>query len=1182
MQNHQSQQGNDQSHTSISSKTTKPSTKQATLQRQHWKQAESEEKNQGNEENPIQAKANTLIVNPQSPYQTREGKLGPVKSKNGQEPSIQAKQRVVQAKQVSHKSKQTPLQLAKTVNKEQTAATETSTGNVTGLPKQLKAGVENLSGYAMDDVKVHYNSSKPTQMKAHAYAQGTDIHLAPGQEKHLPHEAWHTVQQKQNKVKPTGQISGQALNDDPQLEKEADVMGQKAVQAKFEDSPVDLKQSSTTHPVQQQQVIQRVPLTPEEITTANTYNQGRYNYTAPTNDEETSYQEIIRLLNNVAQNEALYNAANDATEVGDDFARLVNAAQEQLFPENANAHDGQLGPGTLRAVMAAPANDMASTEIGIGENDSFISENQVSAPYTSYSNDAIGDFRVTGGVMEPAGHGQKGSARAIFAEQYFITSNANSGQLASFDMAAAIRFNAGRTINNLGEVINNLHALVQDDTLHTAAVQENDQAGMAFARLVAAAQALLNPEEGSIDGMFGNGTQTALTERTTLLEGYATSGETAIASADAFVQELAPFTEAFESRETHVYTDSEGIETIGVGFNLERDDAEARIVAVGANYQNILNGTEGLNDNQINILFFEDLENIGVNGARNVVANFDQLPYLARIVLADMAYNLGQTGLSNFTNMINAFEEDEPDYHTAADEMVDSQWFTQVGRRGDHHVGTIRLLASSRQDPRAQTVPAGPHNLGFDYVIENDEDEQIIAWYGGLVTQSGLAGGYGNRITIETDVRYNYEGTDYIVYTAYGHNDENYVEVGEVVQAGDVIGEMGGTGTGGATVYGAHVDLRTWITVEGSRIDISPNELERQLRANSATETATTTEDTETTTTDTPNTTTEDTETTTTDTPTTTTEDTETTTTDTPNTTTEDTETTTTDTPTTTTEDTETTTTDTPNTTTEDTETTTDTPTTTTESNQGQEQTPEADVAVVTTTASRQGVVRASLGLYILANTDHAYTDREHRQTEVYLPNNANLSIIGESSNAHGNWYQVSYTSGGNVTTGYVPQQYIESNVDEGVVNASLGLFILANTDYAYTDRTNRQTVVLMPNSARFVILGTLTNTHGSWYQVSYNDGQTTSTGYIPQQYTTAATVQGQVNASRGLYILANTNYAYTDRDHRETVVLLSSNTTINILGETSNDQGSWYRVSYENGGTTHTGYVPQKYITRN
>ncbi|WP_373520707.1 DUF4157 domain-containing protein, partial [Aquiflexum sp.] len=113
--------------------------------------------------------------------------------------------------------------------------------NKTGLPENLKSGIENLSGYIMDDVKVHFNSPKPATLQAHAYAQGTEIHLAPGQEKHLPHEAWHVVQQKQGRVKPTLQMSqssgdpafagkgGVNVNDDAGLEKEADVMGEKAL-----------------------------------------------------------------------------------------------------------------------------------------------------------------------------------------------------------------------------------------------------------------------------------------------------------------------------------------------------------------------------------------------------------------------------------------------------------------------------------------------------------------------------------------------------------------------------------------------------------------------------------------------------------------------------------------------------------------------------------------------------------------------------------------------------------------------------------------------------------------------------------------------------------------------------------------------------------------------------------------
>lgn len=103
-------------------------------------------------------------------------------------------------------------------------------GNNTGLPDNLKSGIENLSGYNMDDVKVHYNSDKPSQLQAHAYAQGTDIHIASGQEKHLPHEAWHVVQQKQGRVQPTLQMKGNInVNDDAGLENEADVMGVNAL-----------------------------------------------------------------------------------------------------------------------------------------------------------------------------------------------------------------------------------------------------------------------------------------------------------------------------------------------------------------------------------------------------------------------------------------------------------------------------------------------------------------------------------------------------------------------------------------------------------------------------------------------------------------------------------------------------------------------------------------------------------------------------------------------------------------------------------------------------------------------------------------------------------------------------------------------------------------------------------------
>ncbi|MFD1156675.1 eCIS core domain-containing protein [Roseovarius aestuarii] len=101
-------------------------------------------------------------------------------------------------------------------------------GEAGQLPRDLRAGVEHLSGESLGDIRVHRNSAAPAQVGAHAYAQGRDIHLGPGQDRHLPHEAWHVVQQAQGRVRPTLQAKGVGINDDPGLEAEADRMGAKA------------------------------------------------------------------------------------------------------------------------------------------------------------------------------------------------------------------------------------------------------------------------------------------------------------------------------------------------------------------------------------------------------------------------------------------------------------------------------------------------------------------------------------------------------------------------------------------------------------------------------------------------------------------------------------------------------------------------------------------------------------------------------------------------------------------------------------------------------------------------------------------------------------------------------------------------------------------------------------------
>lgn len=97
------------------------------------------------------------------------------------------------------------------------------------LPARLRAGIEAQSGIGMGDVRVHRNSARPAVLGALAVAQGRDIHLGPGQDRHLPHEAWHIVQQRQGRVAATGQVGSTAINDDAALEAEADAMGNRAL-----------------------------------------------------------------------------------------------------------------------------------------------------------------------------------------------------------------------------------------------------------------------------------------------------------------------------------------------------------------------------------------------------------------------------------------------------------------------------------------------------------------------------------------------------------------------------------------------------------------------------------------------------------------------------------------------------------------------------------------------------------------------------------------------------------------------------------------------------------------------------------------------------------------------------------------------------------------------------------------
>lgn len=103
----------------------------------------------------------------------------------------------------------------------------------TGMPEKVQAKMEKSFGADFSDVKIHADSSKASDIGAQAFAQGNNIHMAPGKyspnsqsgQELLGHELTHVVQQREGRVQATTQAKGIPVNDDAGLEKEADNFG---------------------------------------------------------------------------------------------------------------------------------------------------------------------------------------------------------------------------------------------------------------------------------------------------------------------------------------------------------------------------------------------------------------------------------------------------------------------------------------------------------------------------------------------------------------------------------------------------------------------------------------------------------------------------------------------------------------------------------------------------------------------------------------------------------------------------------------------------------------------------------------------------------------------------------------------------------------------------------------------
>jgi lysozyme len=135
-----------------------------------------------------------------------------------------------------------------------------------------------------------------------------------------------------------------------------------------------------------------------------------------------------------------------------------------------------------------------------------------------------------------------------------------------------------------------------------------------------------------------------------------------------FLTELADQLIEHEGFRSKIYNDSVGVPTIGYGRNLKAN---------------------GVSRQEARILLYND-----INHAMAVAKKESYWPTLStsrRKVVVDMIFNLGEENFKRFSRMRRALEASQ--WETAADNMRNSKWYHQVGKRGQR---LVKMMQTGR------------------------------------------------------------------------------------------------------------------------------------------------------------------------------------------------------------------------------------------------------------------------------------------------------------------------------------------------------------------------------------------------------------------------------------------------------------------------------------------------------
>ena len=127
-----------------------------------------------------------------------------------------------------------------------------------------------------------------------------------------------------------------------------------------------------------------------------------------------------------------------------------------------------------------------------------------------------------------------------------------------------------------------------------------------------------------------------------------------------------------------VYLDHLGYPTVGVGHLILEGDQE---YGEGTGFK--------INQTRCDELFYQDIKNV-LNDCEGHLSEWSTYPEEVKLIVANMAFNLGITRLKKFKMMFSALNEG--DWVEASKQGLDSKWAKQVYNRAHRLMDRLRSV----------------------------------------------------------------------------------------------------------------------------------------------------------------------------------------------------------------------------------------------------------------------------------------------------------------------------------------------------------------------------------------------------------------------------------------------------------------------------------------------------------